>query len=172
MKNQWKIHPEIDAKSMEHLCKINPRKSNAKNMKKLRKWIPKGKHNLWKCDKKRSSKIKWFWKVVLAAGRLFGHAWATQRLEGEVYLTLKGGTPPATSRGSFLAVVPPRKLLFSMPFFASIVVDILATFWHSKAQKLIQKRATMPPKIDPKIKRKRSRKITRKSWKYHKKTKC
>jgi hypothetical protein len=120
MKNQWKIHPEIDAKSMENLCKIHPRKSNAKNMKKHRKWSPKGNQNLWKCDKKRGSKIRWFLKGIFPAGR----RGATQRQQGEVYLPLKGGTPP----GHRLAKLSGTRASSEPTFFdANFRIDF---WWH------------------------------------------
>ena len=44
-----------------------------------------------------------------------------------IHHALRGGGPPATSRGCDLALGPPRKLPFSMPMFASICYDMLAT---------------------------------------------
>ena len=41
---------------------------------------------------------------------------------------LRGVLPPATSQGWFLALGPPRKLLFSMPIFAYIFDEIWTTF--------------------------------------------
>ena len=45
-----------------------------------------------------------------------GDFWANQRWEGEVYPTLKGGTPPATSQGWPLGARPPWKLLLDANF--------------------------------------------------------
>ena len=52
---------------------------------------------------------------------------AVQRQLGGGLINLKGGDPPGTSRGCFLGAGPPRNLFFSMPIFASIFDDILAT---------------------------------------------
>jgi hypothetical protein len=47
---------------------------------------------------------------------------------GKVYQALRGGPLLHPSSPNFLGAGPPRKLLFSMPIFASIFDDILATF--------------------------------------------
>ena len=56
-KNQWQTHPKTDEKPMEKQCKIHIRKSDATNLKKHWKLIPKRNHNPWKGEEKRGRQI-------------------------------------------------------------------------------------------------------------------